>query len=189
MPAAANLAMIWPEWRSRSSWHQRRPTVSRACQATCEHGSRMRSNDICGTSLRRSAGAASSGCGPSANLSTDCGSGTSGCSMTLQRRPSKSSRSSRRRKRRTGSKRGVLETRAVGLARVKDDLSKYLRLAAEREIVITRHGRPAGVLIGFASEDEWLDYRLEHDPEFLRRIAEARAAIRQGHGVSLEDID
>jgi prevent-host-death family protein len=35
----------------------------------------------------------------------------------------------------------------VALARVKDDLSKYLRLASSEEIVITRHGRPAGVLI------------------------------------------
>jgi prevent-host-death family protein len=69
---------------------------------------------------------------------------------------------------------------------VKDDLSKYLRLAEEQEIVITRHGRAAGVLIGFSSEDDWFDYRLEHHPEFLRRIAEARAAIRAGQGVRLE---
>ena len=51
-------------------------------------------------------------------------------------------------------------TRAVPLAEVKDDLSRYLRVAAEEEILITRHGRPAGVLIGFESEDDWLDYRL-----------------------------
>jgi prevent-host-death family protein len=72
---------------------------------------------------------------------------------------------------------------------VKDDLSKYLRLAAEEEIVITRHGRPAGVLIGFASEADWFDYRLEHHPEFLRRVAEARAALRDGRGVPLEAIE
>jgi len=76
----------------------------------------------------------------------------------------------------------------VALAEVKDDLSKYLRLAAEAEILITRHGRPAGVLIGFASEDDWFDYRLEHHPEFLRRIAEARTALREGRGVPLDDI-
>lgn len=75
----------------------------------------------------------------------------------------------------------------MALAEVKDDLSKYLRLAEEQEIVITRHGRPAGVLIGFGSEEDWFDYRLEHHPEFLRRIAEARAALRDGHGVRLED--
>ena len=38
--------------------------------------------------------------------------------------------------------------------KVKDDLSRYLRLAADQEIVITRHGRPAGVLIGFDSEED-----------------------------------
>jgi prevent-host-death family protein len=76
----------------------------------------------------------------------------------------------------------------VALAKVKDDLSRYLRLAANEEIVITRHGRPAGVLIGFESEDDWFDYRIEHHPEFLRRIAEARAALRHGRGVRLEDL-
>ena len=76
----------------------------------------------------------------------------------------------------------------MALAKVKDDLSKYLRLAVDEEIVITRHGRPAGILVGFASEDDWFEYRLEHHPEFLRRIAEARAAIRDGRGTRLEDI-
>ena len=71
---------------------------------------------------------------------------------------------------------------------VKDDLSRYLRLAEREEVVITRHGKPAGVLIGFATEDDWLEYRLEHHPEFLERIAEARAAIRRGEGVRLEDV-
>ena len=78
--------------------------------------------------------------------------------------------------------------RVVALARIKDDLSKYLHLAADGEILITRHGRPAGVLIGFESDEDWFDYRLEHHPEFLRRIAEARTAIRGGRGTRLEDI-
>ena len=61
-------------------------------------------------------------------------------------------------------------------------------MAERGEIVITRHGRPAGVLIGFETEEDWLDYRLEHDPEFLQRIAEARVALRRGEGVKLEDL-
>jgi prevent-host-death family protein len=76
----------------------------------------------------------------------------------------------------------------VALAKIKDDLSRYLRLAEKGEIVITRHGRPAGVLIGFESEDDWFEYRLEHHPGFLRRVAEARAALRHGQGVPLEDV-
>ena len=78
--------------------------------------------------------------------------------------------------------------RAVALAKVKDDLSKYLRLAADEEIVITRHGRPAGVIIGFGSDDDWFDYRLEHHPEFLQRIASSRLALEQGRGIRLETL-
>ncbi len=78
--------------------------------------------------------------------------------------------------------------KSVPLAEVKDDLSRYLKEAANREIIITRHGKPAGVLIGFRSEDEWLEYRLENDPRFLERIAKARASLRAGRGVRLEDV-
>lgn len=76
----------------------------------------------------------------------------------------------------------------MALAEVKDDLSRYLRLASTKEIIITRHGRPAGVLIGFESEEDWLEYRLEHHPDFLKQIQEAREAIQAGRGVRLEDL-
>ena len=111
--------------------------------------------------------------------------------MTLQKRKSKSSRSSRRPKRSRGltnEARPRTSAKEVALAEVKDDLSRYLRLAVDEEIVITRHGRPAGILIGFASEEDWLEYRLEHHPEFLRRIEEARIAIRAGQGIPLRDV-
>ena len=57
----------------------------------------------------------------------------------------------------------------VALARIKDSLSKYLRIAEREEIIITRHGKPAGVLIGFNSEDDWFEHRLENDSRFLER--------------------
>jgi prevent-host-death family protein len=76
----------------------------------------------------------------------------------------------------------------VPLSEVKDDLSKFLREAEKQQIVITRHGKPAGVLIGFESEDDWFDFRLEHDPRFLERIESARKSLRAGRGVKLEDI-
>ena len=79
--------------------------------------------------------------------------------------------------------------RAIALSAVKDDLSKYLHLAEGREIVITRHGKPAGLLIGFKSEEEWFDYRLEHDPRFLQRVQRARQQLRAGRGVRMEDMD
>jgi prevent-host-death family protein len=76
----------------------------------------------------------------------------------------------------------------VALSEVKDDLSKYLRLAEKEEIVITRHGKPAGILIGFKSEDDWFEYRLENDPRFLKRIESARQSLRAGRGIKLENI-
>ena len=78
--------------------------------------------------------------------------------------------------------------RKAALSEVKDDLSRYLKLAEKEEIVITRHGRPAGVLIGFESEDDWFDYRLENDPRFLKRVEAARSSLRAGRGLSLEQI-
>ena len=78
--------------------------------------------------------------------------------------------------------------KAVPLSQAKDDLSYLLREAAKGDIVITRHGKPAGVLIGFELEDDWFEYRLENDPRFLPRIAKARRSLRAGRGVRLEDL-
>jgi prevent-host-death family protein len=76
----------------------------------------------------------------------------------------------------------------VPLSEIKDDLSRFLREAEKQEIVITRHGKPAGVLIGFESEDDWFDYKLENDPRFLQRIEQARKSLRAGRGTRLEDV-
>ncbi len=83
---------------------------------------------------------------------------------------------------------GRTRMRRVPLSEVKDDLSKYLRLAEEEEIVITRHGKPAGLLVGFESEEDWFDYRLETDSRFLERVERARQSIRKGRGIKLEDL-
>jgi prevent-host-death family protein len=76
----------------------------------------------------------------------------------------------------------------IPLSEVKNDLSKYLRMAEEEDIIITRHGKPAGILIGFESEEEWFKYRLENDPRFLKRIETARASLRAQRGIRLDDL-
>jgi prevent-host-death family protein len=78
--------------------------------------------------------------------------------------------------------------RRVKLSEIKDRFSEYLRLAEEEEIIVTRHGKPAGVLVGFASEDDWFDYRLENDQRFLKRVAEARKSLYEGKGIRIEDL-
>ena len=87
---------------------------------------------------------------------------------------------------RTVRKSGVKE---VPLSEIKDDLSRFLGEAETQEIIITRHGRPAGILIGFESEEDWFEYRLENDPRFLRRIEQARDSLQAGRGVRLEDVE
>ena len=76
----------------------------------------------------------------------------------------------------------------VALSEVKDDLSRFLRIAEKQAVVITRHGKPAGVLIGFESEDDWFDYRLQNDPRFLHGVKTARESLRAGRGTKLERV-
>lgn len=80
------------------------------------------------------------------------------------------------------------EMKTVALAEVKDQLSRYLNEASREHIVITKHGKPAGVLIGFESEDDWFEFKLVNDHRFLKRIEQARISIRAGRGIAWEQI-
>lgn len=77
----------------------------------------------------------------------------------------------------------------VALVDVESDLPKYLEMAEDEEVVITRDGKPAGVLIGFRSDEDWFDYQLENDPRFLKRIEASRESVKAGRVVRLEDLD
>jgi len=55
----------------------------------------------------------------------------------------------------------------------------------EGDLVAMRTARP----VGFETEEDGFDYRLEHDPRFLKRIEAARQSMRLGRGVKLEDIE
>jgi len=76
----------------------------------------------------------------------------------------------------------------IALNEVKNELSKYLHAAEKEDIIITKHGKPAGILVGFKDEDDWLEYRIENDPTFLAKIERARKDIRSGKGVSIESV-
>ena len=76
----------------------------------------------------------------------------------------------------------------VALTEVEGRFAEYLRQAAEEEVVIIREGKPAGILIGFGSEEEWSDYELEHDPRFLQHIAASRQSLQERGGLRLEDL-
>lgn len=77
----------------------------------------------------------------------------------------------------------------VTVNEVQSNFFEYLRLAEQEEIIITRDGKPVGLLVGFEADEDLEDYRLENDPRFLRRIAKSRESARAGNVVRLEDID
>jgi prevent-host-death family protein len=76
----------------------------------------------------------------------------------------------------------------VPLSEIKDQLAHYLHQAEKEDVLITRHGIPAGILVGFGSEDDWFDYRLENDPRFFQRIEEARKSVRSGRAIPLDEV-
>lgn len=78
--------------------------------------------------------------------------------------------------------------KSIPLTRAKDALSSVIRQAEDEEILITRHGRPAAVVVGFRDEDAWLEYRLLNDEGFLKTIERAREDIAAGHFALLDDV-
>ena len=74
------------------------------------------------------------------------------------------------------------------MTEAKNDICRIIREAETDEVLIMRHGKPAAVVIGFRDADDWVDYRLEHDEAFLQRIAQARAEIRKGEFVTLDEL-
>jgi len=76
----------------------------------------------------------------------------------------------------------------IPLNQVKDDLSRYLRMAEKEDVIITRHGVPAGILIGFEDPEAWWEELLLRDPRFRARVAQARGSLRDGQGISIEEL-
>jgi prevent-host-death family protein len=83
----------------------------------------------------------------------------------------------------------------ISFSEVENDLARYLRLAEQEEIVITRDGRPIGALVGFASEDAWIDYCVQHDLRIWRQAHEQPldepriAGLHAGTSGMSEDFD
>ena len=78
--------------------------------------------------------------------------------------------------------------RKVPLSKVKDNFSDFIKKAGKEEVVITIHGRPAAVIIGFEDEEDWLEYRLLQDEKFLERVAQSRQQYHKGKYKTLEEL-
>ena len=78
--------------------------------------------------------------------------------------------------------------KTVTVTDLQHNVTHYLELAEEEDILILNNGKPVGFLRGFADEEELFEYELESDPRFLERVKRARAQFRAGRGIRLEDI-
>ena len=75
------------------------------------------------------------------------------------------------------------------LDKVKDSLSEYVEKASDDRVLITKHGRPVALLVGFEDEDDWLDYCLEHDETFLKRMERSKRQAQNGQWRTLDEIE
>lgn len=51
-------------------------------------------------------------------------------------------------------------------------------------VLVTRHGKPAGVIIGFPTEADYLDWKIENDPRFRVLMEKSLAQKAAGKTVS-----
>jgi hypothetical protein len=68
-------------------------------------------------------------------------------------------------------------------------LDDFRRLKAPLRAAVRGAIEPYLRHVGFQSEDDWFEYRLERDPRFLQRIETARASLRSTGGIRLEEIE
>ena len=59
--------------------------------------------------------------------------------------------------------------KVVALAEVKNSLSRYVDQAQHARVLVTRHGKPAALIIGVEGEN-FEDLMTRSDPEFWRMI-------------------
>ena len=76
----------------------------------------------------------------------------------------------------------------VPLSKVKDNFSEIIKKAGKEEVIVTIHGRPAAVIIGFEDEDDWLEYRLLNDEKFLARVSQSRQQYKEGKYKTLQEL-
>jgi len=76
----------------------------------------------------------------------------------------------------------------ASLSDVKAHFSEFLARCDAGPVIVTRNGRPAGILVRPPKDEEELDrFILAHTPRFRRLLDTARERIRKSGGVSHRD--
>ena len=67
-------------------------------------------------------------------------------------------------------KKVIKKMKEVTIVEAKTNFNSLLKEAQAGHILITRHGQPAGVILGFEDDEDFFDWRLEHDPVLIAKI-------------------
>jgi hypothetical protein len=65
-------------------------------------------------------------------------------------------------------------------------LLKFLEIAQEEDVILLHEGKPVGYLVGFADEDDWIDYLMLHNEEFQTRLRRSLQDAREGRTIAFE---
>ena len=76
----------------------------------------------------------------------------------------------------------------ISIEEIINNLSGYLEIAEKEFVVITRNGIPAGILIGLEDSEDWWEELLLREPRFQERVARSRQSLREGKGISIEQL-
>ena len=76
----------------------------------------------------------------------------------------------------------------ASVADVKAHFSAYLRTASQGPVVVTRSGKPVGVLLAVDDEEELERLVLAYSPRLRTILAAARQRLRAGAGIPHEEL-
>lgn len=78
--------------------------------------------------------------------------------------------------------------RTLELSQATDSLATYARGVSKGAVVVTRRGKPVAALVPLKNSD--LErVSLGTNPEFLKIIERSRRSLRQGKGLTLEEVE
>ncbi len=76
----------------------------------------------------------------------------------------------------------------ASVADIKAHFSAYLRAATQGPVVVTRSGKPVGMLLAIDDEEELERLVLAYSPRLRTILDAARQRIRAGAGIRHEDL-
>ncbi|MDY6785013.1 MAG: prevent-host-death protein [Cyanobacteriota bacterium] len=76
----------------------------------------------------------------------------------------------------------------IQLSEVQLNLLRFLKIAQEEDVILIHKGEPVGYLVGFADEDDWIDYLMLRDPTFQTRLRRSRQDAREGKTIPFKKV-